>query len=280
MPSTAGQGEEIERQRALRAELVAAMYRQKPTVLIASILGAAIVTLVLWEVSPQPWPALWLALVAAVALGRAALMSRYRRVPSGEVDADYWARLLVVGAAASGILWGAAGVLFFTPGNPLYQVFLVFVIGGMCAGAAAAPSAYSAAFYAFLLPSVTPLTVWLWIEGETVQAAMGLMLALFGGAMFVLSRNLNQTIVGAFNDRLELKRMVKERTATLARSNESLRREIADHEKTDEALEQSEDRYRQLTGVHRPCCSRSIATSNSRVLATIGLGSWATSATR
>ena len=40
--------------------------------------------------------------------------------------------------------------------------------------------------------------------------------------------------------------MVKERTANLVRSNESLRREIADHEKTDEALEQSEDRYRQL----------------------------------
>ena len=209
---------------ALRADLVRALYRQKPTILIASIVNAAIVTLVLWEVSPKPWPGLWLALVIAVALVRVALMSRYHKVPSGDVDPKFWARALVASAAASGILWGAAGVLFFTPGNELYQVFLVFVIGGMCAGAAAALSSYPAAFYAFLVPSVAPLTVRLGLEGELVQAAMGAMLALFGGAMTVLARNLHQTIVGALKDRLEKETLLEERMTY----EEHLEREVAD----------------------------------------------------
>ena len=127
--------------RTLRIELIKTLYTQQPTVLIASILNAAIVTFVVWDVVPRPWPALWLALICAVALAQVALW-RYRRQPEFEDSAS----LLVAAALAHGIVWGAAGVMFFTPGIVIYQVFLAFVIGGMCAGAAAALSTYMPAF--------------------------------------------------------------------------------------------------------------------------------------
>ena len=144
--------------------------------------------------------------------------SRSRKLPCGDTGAqpefEDSASLLVAAALAHGIVWGAAGVMFFTPGIVIYQVFLAFVIGGMCAGAAAALSTYMPAFYAFLVPSIAPLIVRLLIEGETVPFAMGLLLTLFCGAMLVLARNLNGAITGSIKLRLEKEALA----AALARS--------------------------------------------------------------
>ena len=206
--------------RTLRIELIKTLYTQQPTVLIASILNAAIVTFVVWDVVPRPWPALWLALICAVALAQVALW-RYRRQPEFEDSAS----LLVAAALAHGIVWGAAGVMFFTPGIVIYQVFLAFVIGGMCAGAAAALSTYMPAFYAFLVPSIAPLIVRLLIEGETVPFAMGLLLTLFCGAMLVLARNLNGAITGSIKLRLEKEALA----AALAGRQVKLEREVVEN---------------------------------------------------
>ena len=237
--------------RTLRTELIETLYRQQPTVLIVSILNAAIVTFVVWGVVEQPWPALWLVLICAVALAQVALW-RNRRQPEFEDGAS----MLVAAALAHGFVWGAAGVMFFTPGIVIYQVFLAFVIGGMCAGAAAALSTYMPAFYAFLVPSIAPLIVRLLVEGETVPVAMGLLLALFCGAMVVLARNLNDAVTNALKLRLEkesllgekaerqqtLEREITDRTADLRRLNEALQAEISEHRQTEHELRGSQER--------------------------------------
>ena len=136
----------------LRAELVAALYQQKPTVLFVGILNAAIVTFVIWDVAPHPWPAVWLIAICVVALVRLVPLWRYRRRSPAEHAPAPWAGLFIVSAAANGVVWGAAGLLFFTPDIVIYQVFLGFVIGGMCAGASAALSTSMPAFYALHRP--------------------------------------------------------------------------------------------------------------------------------
>ena len=109
---------------ALRAESIKTLYNQKPTVLLVGILNAAAVAFVLWGVAPQPWPAVWLIAICAVALARLVPLRRYRGHPGPEAKTAMWANLFVASAAANGIVWGAAGVAFFTPDTVLYQVFL------------------------------------------------------------------------------------------------------------------------------------------------------------
>ncbi len=208
----------------LRTELIGALYRQEPTIVFVSILNAAIVAFVVWGVAPHPWPSAWLLAICAVALTRLIPMQRYQRHPAPEEATGLWGGLLVASTAANGIAWGTAGLLFFTPDIILYQVFVAFVIGGMCAGAAAALSTYLPAFYAFLVPSAAPLIVRLWLEGETVPVAMGLLLALFCGAMVTLSRSLNRTVKDALELRLEKEALAAE----LADHRLRLEREVAE----------------------------------------------------
>lgn len=59
-----------------------------------------------------------------------------------------------------------------------------------------------------------------------------------------VARQHTQETLQAAYERLD--RRVEERTAELARSNALLRREVADHERADEALRESEERYRNL----------------------------------
>ena len=249
MPSATSEDANTEHQRAVGAELVKVLYRQKSTVLIATILNAAIVTFVVWGVAPHPWPMVWLILILTLSMGRVVLLSGFRWPRDAKFKPEIWARLFTASAAANGALWGAAAVLFFTPEDALYQVFLVFAIGGMCAGAAAALSSHMPAFYAFVLPSLTPLIVRLWLEGEAVQMAMGLMLALFGGAMVVLARNVHRTVVEAIKERLAKETLLERRKdheqrleLEVAERTADLRAEIADRKRTEAELRESESR--------------------------------------
>ena len=120
----------------LRASLLTTVLQQHPVALSASAICAAVVVGVLWSVAPHVWLLSWLGLVCGVTVVRYLVMRHYQKRPPRPERTTEWARMFTTGAAASGVLWGAAGLLFFVPGIAVYQVFLSFVIGGLCAGAA------------------------------------------------------------------------------------------------------------------------------------------------
>jgi hypothetical protein len=59
---------------------------------------------------------------------------RFRRAP-GAREAKGWTAQFELGAAASGIFWGTAAALFFPHADVPHQMFIVFVLAGMCTGA-------------------------------------------------------------------------------------------------------------------------------------------------
>ena len=131
-----------------------------------------------------------------------------------------------------GILWGALCLLNF-PSAEVYQLFVAFVVGGMCAGAVL--PAYGAHFpsaAAFILPACVPLVLRFLLEGQPLRLVPAVMVALFAGGMLRIGWLSHRTFGALFRLQAELAR----RTASLDAAEARLRVEMAEHQATEAAL--------------------------------------------
>jgi len=159
----------------VRAKQVGLLYSHLPVILLAASVNSVILTLTHWNYASRSILLSWLVCVQLTALLRGVLLLKYRQNP----ERGSWGRWFSWGTLASGICWGFAGVLLFTPGSVPHQTFLTFVIGGMSAGAVTTLSANVRVVLAYLIPSLVPLTVRLFAEGGQLHVAMGGMVGLF-----------------------------------------------------------------------------------------------------
>jgi diguanylate cyclase (GGDEF)-like protein len=129
----------------------------------------------------------------------------------------------VAGSAATGVIWGLlAWPILVIPG-PVYPVFLVFVLGGMSAGAVLLDAAYLPAFAAFVVSILAPATIAIAMRGDEVSLAMGLMLAAFAVVQAVVGWRANRWIL----DTLKLQAQREHLTADLYRTTAELTRREA-----------------------------------------------------
>lgn len=71
------------------------------------------------------------------------------------------------------------------------QIFLTFVVGGMCAGAVVLSASHLPTLLAFLLAASLPMAARFFSEGTVADGALGGMIAVFGGALSLAGANLN-----------------------------------------------------------------------------------------
>ena len=111
-----------------------------------------------------------------------------------------WANRWVAQAAVAGLLWGAAGWLFFLPSDPLKQLVLVTVVLGVAFGSLTLYAAYRPALFAFLPVALLPLIARMFVAQDPayVTAALVLLAMLaftiffgrsFGATMFEAVKN-------------------------------------------------------------------------------------------
>ncbi len=180
---------------SLPAEQAQSIYGQSLPALMASPAIGAMVATVLWQTVSHTGLVFFVAMLVALSVARRIMVAAYRRTEPQITDHVVWLKRYAVGVALVGAVWGAGAVTFYVPGDPGLQVFLVFAIGGMAAGALNTHAHYLPAYLAFLLPAVVPLVVRLVFDFDRVHAAMGGMLALFVVMMVVIARNLNRSLV-------------------------------------------------------------------------------------
>jgi diguanylate cyclase (GGDEF)-like protein len=101
--------------------------------------------------------------------------------------------------------------------------FLVFVLGGMTAGAILLDAAYLPAFMAFVLPIVVPASIAFALRGDEASLAMGIMLAAFAVVQGVVGLRANRWIL----DTLRLQAQRENLTADLYRTTAELTRREA-----------------------------------------------------
>lgn len=133
------------------------LMRQQPMALCVSLLNSVLLFLVLVGEASVPILSFWVAAIWTVTAVRGLLWMQHRGQEIAPERAASTGRRFTLLAFASGLLWGLPGILFF-PENPIaLQGFLVFVLGGMSAGAVATMAPHFPAFLVFVLLTLLPV---------------------------------------------------------------------------------------------------------------------------
>ena len=182
------------RQERVRADQIAALYRNAPPGMVATLLAGLVLAWWLTSTGLVSIPALrlWIAVLVAQSLARLALCEAYRRLSPPQRDWRRWAALFTAGALAGGVTWGAGSLWMMVPGHFDYQLLVVMVILALIYGSVSAFGAYLPAFYAFFLPALAPSTVWAAVQPDMAHRTYALLAAIWMPVIVILARRHNR----------------------------------------------------------------------------------------
>jgi signal transduction histidine kinase/ActR/RegA family two-component response regulator len=215
----------------VQAERIRTLYSQSLAISAISPLNAAIVAAVLW-----PWadPRLlfgWVAVITTVAVLRAGLRLSYFRADPSPHQHVVWARRLVWATFTNGLLWGIGAAVFYDPSAIVPQLVLVFVIGGMVAGASGTLALHMPAFLAFAWAAILPAAARMLVVGDMPHVAMSLLALVYGAAMWLITAHTNRAVTEALRLRFKNHQLVAQLSAahvSLEETNRTLEQRVAE----------------------------------------------------
>ncbi|MCS6945956.1 MAG: ATP-binding protein [Sutterellaceae bacterium] len=192
-----------QRQEKILAGVIASVYRQVPQSVLGSIVGAVALIAVLWQTHDQLVLNAWFIGMLLESLARLRVARAFRTAGSEVAQVRRWARRWTVLAAAAGMLWGAAGVLFFAPEQPLQQLLVVAVILGVTFGSLTLYATHPPALFAFLPLALLPLIVRMLLQHDPAYyTAAAVVFAVFGFTTF-LARNFGEAMFESVKNNYE-----------------------------------------------------------------------------
>ncbi|MGY6215011.1 EAL domain-containing protein [Methylolobus aquaticus] len=253
-PRDDGLASSVRWRRAIESGQVALLYEQFPSAALATVILGLLLAVGLRERVSPAFLGIWLVIVIGWTVWRYGLLLRYRRSASVADSSSVWQRPFLAGVAVNGILWGVAGVGFFSPQSVPHQMLLAFVLAGMGAGAVTTLSPLKIASPLFLIPALVPFTIRMFLQEEQPHALMGTMLALFVVSLWVISRRLHATVERSLRLRFENLDLIDDLRRARERQDEvhaALAAQVEQKRQVQRALEEShgvlEERVAQRT---------------------------------
>ncbi len=258
----------------LRAAQIRLLLAQSGIGSIGALLGAVTLGAALWKVVSHEYIVIWVVTYAGLFLGRHYLLRSFHSRKHDDYAVIKWGKWHSLVVAAGGLLWGAAGVWLFPQDSILHQFLLSIFVAGIAAAGAVIYSP-TRDYVANILLALLPLSGRFIFEFDEFHLTIGGVILLFAGVLLLTGRKMHRVYAVSLSlrsdkedlvtdlkdeiarrDRLEveLKRArdelevrVEARTAELKTLNRTLEQEIVERKRADEALTESEARYRQLT---------------------------------
>src|SRR3984893_4348767 len=236
----------------IHAAQLRALYQHTPMVLAVNVANSALVALVLGSYLEQARWWIFFGLVTTLTGLRAIGWICYRHDRQPYETTATWAKFAAAGSSLSGLLWGLGSTSLLSD-NILEKTFLVFVIGGMSAGALVSLSYHLPTYIAYVFSAVMPLSGIFILDGRTVHVTMGVMLVVFVVALTFAAHHFNSALVRGRRLSLHLSERTEEltqRTEELTALNARLEGEIAQRKVAENQLHQAQkmEALGQLTG--------------------------------
>lgn len=192
-----------QRQEKILAGVIASVYRQVPQ----SVLGSAVLSFALvaafWNTHDQNLLIAWFIAMLIESLVRLRVARGFSHSSETVERVHTWAGWWVALAASAGVLWGTAGVVFFSPQEPSHQLVLVAVILGVAFGSLTLYATHRPALFFFLPLALLPLVGRMVAEQDPAYyTAAAVMLAVFGFASF-FGRNFGEAMFDSVKNNYE-----------------------------------------------------------------------------
>lgn len=202
------------------AEQVRLIHQQLPISISGTVTAATLLVVVLWPVVPGHWLLPWLAAMLANQAWRLSRLRRFRREGIADRDHADWGRSWTVGAVISGVLWGCAAMFFFVPQSPLHQLLLLVMMFAMMGTGVALLAPHPPSFFAFFLPSATPVIARNLLEGDPPHLVVALITFIMMLAIVAVGRRNHAMITESLRNRFRNVELVGQ----LQRQNDELER--------------------------------------------------------
>ena len=187
----------------VKSEQVRIIYASTVPSLITILLCSLILSLVQWEVIDHTVIVSWFALTNLLSVARFYLYHQFKKLSAENLVSDGWYQGAINISIASGITWGAAGLLLFAEQSLVHQVFLAFVITGMCAGAITTLSAILNAARGFVVCALVPVIIKFYLINSDISLEMTIMSLLFMTMILLSAQRLNRIIRESLEVRLQ-----------------------------------------------------------------------------
>jgi PAS domain S-box-containing protein len=230
----------------LRPEQVRLLYANSGIALITTPVAAVMLAIVNWEHVPPGLAIAWLSYVLSVAAARALIVRRFQQVPSDAVDVPAWCRRFVTGAAAAGLGWGAAGILFFSETSVPWQMFLGLVLAGVAMAAVSVLAPVLAAFFAFAIPTLLPITARFLLQGQLIGLGMAALAVVFGCCLGFGAWRAHQALVRALVLAFENRDLVAELSVEVLERRRAEASVRAAHDELEQRVHERTEELRRL----------------------------------
>jgi signal transduction histidine kinase/CheY-like chemotaxis protein len=200
----------------VRADQIATLFTQWWRTTASMLLGASILTVVMWGTAPPHLFAAWLAAIIANQAWRHQLARRYRAVAPAPLERQRWGHAWALGSTIAGALWGVAAVTLFVPGDIGHQSLLIVCLFGVALGGVDLTAVYKPSFYGFVLPALGPLILRVAYTGDQVHVFLASVMLVVLAFILRSGRNLNALMAQSLAIRYENLDLIRELQAQTA----------------------------------------------------------------
>lgn len=181
------------------------LFDNTPLMLLWQMVVGSTLAVLCWDTVPRAFLGLWLGALAVTLLGRALMYIRFRSRTSLE-NPGRWSFLFSVGAAATGVVWGAT-VLLLAGNGPVAGQFVLFCLAAVSASAVAVSAPYLPAVLGFNIPALVPLSLYYFTGDSTLNIAMGLIVLLYLMLITRAAVNVQSVFAGQSETKVQLAKM-------------------------------------------------------------------------
>jgi len=230
-------------------ETVHLLYSHARNANISTLLAAAVLVFVQWQVISHTILVGWLGFITAVSLYRIAQSYWYHRDPQQINRTQYWKKGYILSTGFSALGWGSSGLLLFSYDSLAHQTFLIYVLAGIAAGGVATLSMVRLVYTLHLLLVLLPTTFHFYFLADKLHFAIGVLATVYLFLLLRIAGSMHDTLRDSLNLRFEnvdLVSILSEAKQKAEELNEELKIEINERKKGEQTLRESEEKYRML----------------------------------